>query len=304
MSGPGVSVPDVTEGITRIKDLPQPHIESRSRNDSCRRRPFCGGRAGRWRVASRTVHDLGDPRCGRPIDLQVRSSTHRRPACRRRFSADPSDLAPPKAHDTHRVRQTAVRLVVEDGRPDRMASGHLGRDHRVFVPWATIQNGIEAAGEKKPGRRGNRRPRARAGPFQRRSRRRRAVRWPVPRAFPGRQPSLRPPVLPRPGARPDPGRPPQLVGGLQGPAGRAAWQSGASPRTARSWTPSRSRSGGPTCRIRSGSSTSSRKFSRRCRTAWPPPARNCGPRSPSRRAADPARPSQPRPARSPGNNSR
>ena len=153
MSGPGVYVPDVTEGITRIEDLPKPRIEYRSRNYSCRRCPFCGGRAGRWRVASRTVHDLGDPRSGRPIDLQVRYSMHRCPACRRCFSADQSDLAPPKAHYTHRVQQTAVRLVVEDGLPYRMASWHLWRDHRVFVPWATIQNWIEAAGEKKPGRR-------------------------------------------------------------------------------------------------------------------------------------------------------
>jgi hypothetical protein len=50
------------------------------------------------------------------------------------------------------VQQTAVRLVVEDGLPYRVASWHLWRDHRVFVPWATIQNWVEAAGEKKPGR--------------------------------------------------------------------------------------------------------------------------------------------------------
>ena len=43
--------------------------------------------------------------------------------------------------------------------PYRMASWHLWRDHRVFVPWATIQNWVEAAGEKKPGRRSHRRPR-------------------------------------------------------------------------------------------------------------------------------------------------
>jgi len=35
--------------------------------------------------------------------------------------------------------------------PYRMASWHLWRDHRVFVPWATIQNWVEAAGEKKAG---------------------------------------------------------------------------------------------------------------------------------------------------------
>jgi integrase len=33
----------------------------------------------------------------------------------------------------------AVRLVVEDGLPYRIASWHLWRDHRVFVPFATIQ---------------------------------------------------------------------------------------------------------------------------------------------------------------------
>ena len=66
MSGPGVYVPDVTEGITRVEDLPQPRIKLRSRNFSCRRCPFCGGRGGRWGVASRTVHDLGDSLSGRP----------------------------------------------------------------------------------------------------------------------------------------------------------------------------------------------------------------------------------------------
>jgi hypothetical protein len=42
----------------------------------------------------------------------------------------------------------AVRLVVEDGLPYRAASWHLWRDHRVFVPFATIQNWVEAAGKK------------------------------------------------------------------------------------------------------------------------------------------------------------
>ena len=38
----------------------------------------------------------------------------------------------------------AVRIVVEDGVPYRPASWHLWRDHRVFVPFATIQNWVEA----------------------------------------------------------------------------------------------------------------------------------------------------------------
>ena len=112
-----------------------------------------GGAVGRWGVASRTVHDLGDPLSGRPIDLHICYSTHRCLACRRSFPADQSDLAPLKSQYTHRVQQTAVRLVIEDDMPYRMASWHFWGDHRVFVPWATIQNWVEAAGEKKPGRR-------------------------------------------------------------------------------------------------------------------------------------------------------
>ena len=59
-----------------------------------------------------------------------------------------SDYAVPKAHYTHRVVSLAVRLVVEDGLPYQAASWHLWRDHRVFVPFATIQNWVEAGGKK------------------------------------------------------------------------------------------------------------------------------------------------------------
>ena len=59
-----------------------------------------------------------------------------------------SDYALPKAHYTHRVVSLAVRLVVEDGLPYQVASWHLWRDHRVFVPFATIQNWVEAGGKK------------------------------------------------------------------------------------------------------------------------------------------------------------
>ena len=67
---------------------------------------------------------------------------------RRRFAADLSDLAPPGSHYTHRVISLSVRLVAEDGIPYRAASWHLWRDHRVFVPFATIQNWVEAGGKK------------------------------------------------------------------------------------------------------------------------------------------------------------
>src|SRR3954451_7653159 len=71
MPGPGEYVPDVTEGITRVEDLPTPRIEHRSRNYPARRCRRCARRAGRYAVASRTLHDLGDPHSGRPVDLVV-----------------------------------------------------------------------------------------------------------------------------------------------------------------------------------------------------------------------------------------
>jgi len=74
------------------------------------------------------------------------------------FNADLSDLAPPGSQYTHRVIDLAVRLVVEDGLPYRPASWHLWRDHRVFVPFATIQNWVEAGGKKGAGAYGHRLP--------------------------------------------------------------------------------------------------------------------------------------------------
>jgi hypothetical protein len=149
MSGPGEYVADVTEGITRVEDLPKPRIERRSRNYPARRCRGCGRRAGRYAVASRTLHDLGDPRWDCPVDLVVTYSKHRCHHCDCHFSADLSDLALPKCLYTRRVQRLAVRLVAEDGLPYQAASWHLWRDHRVFVPYATIQNWVEAAGGKK-----------------------------------------------------------------------------------------------------------------------------------------------------------
>jgi hypothetical protein len=65
----------------------------------------------------------------------------------------------PKCHYTRRVVALAVRLVVEDGLPYRSASWHLWRDHRVFVPFATVQNWVEAGGEKGGSLRRRRLPR-------------------------------------------------------------------------------------------------------------------------------------------------
>lgn len=149
MIGPGEYVPDLTEGISCLEDLPVPKVVPRSRNYPSRLCPRCGKRAGRRGIARRTLHDLGDVLTGRPVDLVVTYSKHHCPHCHRNFTADMSDLAPPKGRYTHRVQNLAVRLVAEDGLPYRPASWHLWRDHRVFVPYATIQNWVEASGEKK-----------------------------------------------------------------------------------------------------------------------------------------------------------
>ena len=74
------------------------------------------------------------------------------------MNADLADRAPPGRHDPHGVIDLAVRLVVEDGLPYRPARWHLGRDQRVFVPFATMQPWREAGGKQGPGAHGHGRP--------------------------------------------------------------------------------------------------------------------------------------------------
>ena len=148
MFGPGEYVADETQGITRIEDLPKAKIIRRSRSYKRRPCPLCQHSAYRLRRATRTLHDLGDSLSGRPRDIILTHSQHRCPKCNHYFNADMEDLALPKCHYTHRVVSMAVHLVVEDSLPYRPASWHLWRDHRVFVPWATIQNWVEATGKK------------------------------------------------------------------------------------------------------------------------------------------------------------
>jgi hypothetical protein len=152
MFGPGAYRPDRTEGITAIADLPPPEIVPYSRNDKRQPCPRCGHSAYRDKQFQRTLHDLGnlDLWCRR--DLVVTYSQHYCTKCRKYFNADLSDLAPPGGQYTHRVIDLAVRLVVEDGLPYRPASWHLWRDHRVFVPFATIQHWVEAGGKKAQAR--------------------------------------------------------------------------------------------------------------------------------------------------------
>jgi len=152
--GPGEYLP---EGIfPRPEDpsassgqaLPKPKIIKQRRETPSQPCPTCSRPASRHRRYSRRLYDLGDLLSGRPCSLQITYSQHYCPACRRYFNQDLSDLAAPKSLYTHRVQGLAVRLVIEDGLPYRTASWHLWREHRVFVPFATLQNWVEAGGKK------------------------------------------------------------------------------------------------------------------------------------------------------------
>ena len=146
---PGAYVPDVTEGVLDPAELPQARFQRRSRDYRRRCCPRCGKSCYRDSRGKRVVHDLGNAHAGHPVDIAVSYSKHRCEDCGIYFNADMSDLAAPSSHYTSRVVDTAVRVVSDDGLPYRDASWHLWRDHRVFVPFATIQNWVEAAGEKK-----------------------------------------------------------------------------------------------------------------------------------------------------------
>ena len=148
IAAPGEYVADATEGITRVEDLPKPKIVERKRSRKRRPCPRCEESAYRLKQVRRILHDLGDSVLGQPRDLHVTYSQHRCLHCGTYFNTEMADLAAPGSHYTHRVVSLAVRLVVEDGLPYRSASWHLWRDHRVFVPFATIQNWVEAGGKK------------------------------------------------------------------------------------------------------------------------------------------------------------
>ena len=141
-------MPDPTEGIVDVKDLPVPKLMAYDRHHTHTPCPRCGHLASRHTSDQRTLHDLGDLYAGCPVDLLVTYSSHSCSTCRKYVNIDLSDVAPPGSHYTNRVIDMAVRVVVEENLPSRPASWHLWRDHRVFVPFATIQNWVEAGGKK------------------------------------------------------------------------------------------------------------------------------------------------------------
>ena len=83
MDGPGEYVPDVTEGITCVDDLPEPKTRRCSRNYKKRPCPHCGHSAYRNKVYTRKLHDLGDLAANCPVDLAVTYSQHYCSKCRK-----------------------------------------------------------------------------------------------------------------------------------------------------------------------------------------------------------------------------
>jgi hypothetical protein len=158
MFGPGAYRPDPTAGSTAIADLPPPEIVPSSRIYTRQACPHCGHQAYRDKPCQRTLHDLGHLDLWGPRALVVTYSQHSCSKGRKYLHADLSDLGPPGSQYTHRLIDLAVRLVVEDGLPYRPARWPLWRDHRVFVPFATLQHWVEAGGKKGAGAHGRRLP--------------------------------------------------------------------------------------------------------------------------------------------------
>ena len=61
MPGPGIYLPDATEGITRPEDLPAPRVIERSRTTPAAPAPSAAAAPAACGPAGRTLHDLGDP---------------------------------------------------------------------------------------------------------------------------------------------------------------------------------------------------------------------------------------------------
>jgi hypothetical protein len=75
MFGPGEYVPDPTEGIVDVKDLPTPQLVAYSRNHKHTPCPRCGHLAYRHKSDQRTLHDLAA--CRRELfDHRLRRIVH------------------------------------------------------------------------------------------------------------------------------------------------------------------------------------------------------------------------------------
>jgi len=154
MFGPGEYVGDDTEDITRVKDLPPAQVFICRRSYARLPCPGCGDIAHRVNQFERGLDDLGDLLTERRRRVQLTYSRHHCSGCGLYFHAELPFWVLPRGAYTRRVVNLAVRLVIEDGLPYRTASWHLWRDHRVFVPFATVQNWVESGGKKGAAARG------------------------------------------------------------------------------------------------------------------------------------------------------
>lgn len=91
--GPGESLPDSTEGIPRVEDLPHPLRRRRSRNYRRRPCPRCHHCCFRHGKGRRYLHDLGCLLSDRPRRLLVVCSQHDCTRCKAYFNADMADAA-------------------------------------------------------------------------------------------------------------------------------------------------------------------------------------------------------------------
>jgi len=117
MFGPGKYVPAPTEGIIDVQDLPAPQIVAYDRHHEHTPCLRCGHLCSRHQWGNRTLPDRGDVSTGHPVDLLVTDSSHYCSRCRKHVNVELTDVAPPGSHDTHRVIEVAVRLVVDDNVP-------------------------------------------------------------------------------------------------------------------------------------------------------------------------------------------
>ena len=113
---PGEYLPDSTEGITRVEDLPQPLVEHRSRSFRRRRCPHCRRGCYRDTLGRRVLHDLGDSR--RDPDREIRPGRDQPVRAQRRG----------EALDRVLVLDRDDRLLVGEPEAGRLGVA-VGRDH-------------------------------------------------------------------------------------------------------------------------------------------------------------------------------
>lgn len=147
--GPGEYKVDISECPKRIDDLPLAIVKFKKRDHKKSPCPCCGHQSFRDKRKTRRLHDFGNLDKGQPVEVEVTYSQHYCSKCCRYFNVDMTDIAPPKSHYSNRVIEASIRSVVEESLSYQSASWKMWQDHKVFIPWATIQNWVEAAGEKK-----------------------------------------------------------------------------------------------------------------------------------------------------------